>query len=230
MAIRPLHITPSILSADFRALEREVKDAEAAGADRIHCDVMDGMFVPNITFGPFVIEAVKKSVSIPLDVHLMIADPIRYVDSFCKAGSDTLTVHAEACPDLGAVLDTIGEHGVRRGVTVNPDKPITLFTEFLSRIDQVLIMTVYAGFGGQKFIADMLPKIKAVYDCTVGKGFDIDIQVDGGIDASTAGVCAAHGANVLVAGSYIFGSDNYRDRIATLRSIASAQALKEGGE
>lgn len=217
---RPVSITPSILSADFRVLEREVKDAEAAGADRIHCDVMDGMFVPNITFGPLVVEAVKKCVTIPLDVHLMIHEPGRYIDAFCRAGSDVVTVHAEACDDVRGVIDAIRSHGVRAGVCVNPDKPVSLFTQHLDRIDQILIMTVYAGFGGQAFMPDMLAKIREVRDRCVVASCSPDIQVDGGIDNLTAGPCVEHGANVLVAGSYIFASGNYRERIEALRHAA----------
>ena len=220
MTIKKIEITPSILSADFRKLEREVKDVEAAGADRIHCDVMDGHFVPNLTFGPMVVEAVKRCVSIPLDVHLMISEPVRYVDSFCSAGADILTVHAEACADFGATISAIKNNDVRVGVTVNPDLSIDLFLPELSRIDQVLIMTVYAGFGGQKFIDGMLDKIKAVSDAEKSRGLTIDIQVDGGINKETAGLCAAAGANVFVAGNYIFSSGNYGDMIDNIRRNA----------
>jgi ribulose-phosphate 3-epimerase len=218
---RPVIVAPSILSADFRALEREVKAAQDAGADRIHCDAMDGHFVPNITFGPMVIEAVKKSVAIPLDVHLMIADPDRYVDAFCDAGADILLVHAEACKDLDATLGRIRARNVKPGVAVDPDKPVDLFLPRLAAIDQVLIMTVYAGFGGQAFIADSLPKIKLVADQAARLGLCIDIEVDGGINHDTARVCAQHGANIFVAGNYVFHSSDYQGRIKAIRDAAA---------
>jgi ribulose-phosphate 3-epimerase len=217
---RPIIVAPSILSADFRALEREVKAAQDAGADRIHCDVMDGHFVPNITFGPMVIEAVRKSVSIPLDVHLMIADPARYIDAFCDAGADILLVHAEACADLGATLGRIRARNVKPGVAVDPDKPIDLFLPHLAAIDQALIMTVHAGFGGQAFIAESLPKIKAVADEASRLGLVLDIEVDGGINHDTARACAQHGANIFVAGNYVFHADDYRGRIKAIRDAA----------
>jgi ribulose-phosphate 3-epimerase len=222
MAPRSICIAPSILSADFRCLEKEVKDAEAAGADRIHCDVMDGHFVPNLTFGPVVIEAVKKCVSIPLDVHLMIANPEKYIAAYCDAGADILTVHAEVCPDLPAVLAAIRKRGVRAGASVNPDKDVALLLPHLRDMDQALVMTVYAGFGGQKFMSDMLPKVKAIADEVRTFGLDLDIQVDGGITHQTAGPCAENGANVFVAGSYVFGAgpSNYKERIGAVRSAA----------
>ncbi|MFP4242215.1 MAG: ribulose-phosphate 3-epimerase [Chitinispirillaceae bacterium] len=215
-----MEIAPSILSADFRCLEREVKAAQDAGADRIHCDVMDGHFVPNLTFGPMVVEAVKKCVSIPLDVHLMISDPAKYAPQFCSAGADVLTFHAEAVTDLNALLGDIRSRGVKAGVAVNPDKPLDLFIHELENMDQVLIMTVYAGFGGQKFIQDMMGKVKDVYNTAQEKALNLDIQVDGGVNGETAIQCALNGANVLVAGSYVFGSDDYRERIAAVREAA----------
>jgi ribulose-phosphate 3-epimerase len=222
MAPRPISIAPSILSADFRCLEKEVKDAEAAGADRIHCDVMDGHFVPNLTFGPVLIEAVKRCISIPLDVHLMIANPQKYIAAYCDAGADFLTVHAEVCPDLPAVLADIRSHRVRAGASVNPDKGVDLLVPHLREMDQALIMTVFAGFGGQKFIGDMLPRIKAVADKARTSGLPLDIQVDGGINEETAKQCAENGANVFVAGSYVFGAGpkKYKERIGALRSAA----------
>ena len=217
---RSILISPSILSADFRHLEREVKDAEQAGADLIHCDVMDGCFVPNITFGPLIVEAVKKCVSVPLDVHLMIVEPQKYIDAFCNAGADILGFHAEASHDVGADVAAIQAHGVRPSVTVNPDKPIELFLPHLEQIEQVLIMTVYAGFGGQAFIPEMLDKIAAVRKAADRLGTNVDIEVDGGIDHKSAGACSRAGANVFVAGSYVFGGDNYAERISAIRTAA----------
>jgi ribulose-phosphate 3-epimerase len=213
-------VAPSILSADFRFLEREVKAAQDAGADLIHCDVMDGRFVPNITFGPMVVEAVRKCVAVPLDVHLMIADPLKYADAFCDAGADILTFHAEAVGGLGevkAVIDKIKSRGVKAGVAVNPDKPISLFIETLSTIDMVLIMSVYAGFGGQKFIPDVMDKVRVLKKMSIEKGIDIDIEVDGGINEETAKACVDAGANILVAGNYVFSSSDYADRIQRIR-------------
>lgn len=224
-----IKIAPSILSADFRHLEREVKDAEQAGADYIHCDVMDGSFVPNITFGPLVVEAVRKCVSIPLDVHLMIVNPGNYIDAFCNAGSSILTFHAEASSDIAGDLEKIGAHGVGRGVTVNPDKPADLFLPHLESIDQVLIMTVYAGFGGQAFIPEMLDKIRETRTQADKRRPSLDIEVDGGVNHDTAAQCAAAGANVLVAGSYIFGAEDYRDRIEALRTGARKGLEANGG-
>jgi len=216
-------VSPSILSADFRILEREVKAAQDAGADLIHCDVMDGHFVPNLTFGPLVVEAVKKCVSIPLDVHLMISDPAKYAPAFCDAGADILAFHAEAVDGIEAVrslLDSIRSRGVHPGIAVNPDKSTDLFIDALDKADQVVIMSVYAGFGGQKFIPDVMEKVTTVRKAATARGLDIDIEVDGGVNAETAATCAAAGANVLVAGSYVFCSDDYATRIKSVRESA----------
>ena len=229
--MKKIEVDPSILSADFRALEREVKAAQDAGADRIHCDVMDGHFVPNLTFGPFVVEAVKKCVSIPLDVHLMISEPGRYAGAFCDAGADVLAFHAEAVDGIGAVralLDEIRGRGARPGVAVNPDKPVELFMDELGAADQVVIMSVYAGFGGQKFIPDAMDKVRAVRRAAVARGLEIDIEVDGGVNGETAAVCAAAGANVLVAGSYVFGGGDYAGRIRAVREAAEKSYREVG--
>lgn len=220
MNSRKIEIAPSILSADFRQLEREVKTAQDCGADRIHCDVMDGHFVPNISFGPLVVEAVKKCVSIPLDVHLMISDPHKYINQFCDAGADILTVHAESDSELPEVISQIKKNRVKVGVTVNPDKPLELFLKYLDQIDQVLIMTVYAGFGGQKFIEDMLKKINTVSIEIAKQNHIIDLQVDGGINDQSAALCAQNGANVFVAGSYIFNAPDYRIPIGAIKNAA----------
>ncbi|MDR3012230.1 MAG: ribulose-phosphate 3-epimerase [Chitinispirillales bacterium] len=218
--MKKILVAPSILSADFRSLEREVKAAEDAGADMIHCDVMDGHFVPNLTFGPFVVEAVKKCVSIPLDVHLMISNPGKYIGNFCDAGADILSFHAEAVAEEAerrTLLESIRARGVRSGIAVNPDIPVDLFIGVLDAVDMAVIMSVYAGFGGQKFIPDVLEKVRAIRQAADKRGPDIDIQVDGGVNGETAALCAAAGANVLVAGSYVFCSDNYADRISAVR-------------
>jgi ribulose-phosphate 3-epimerase len=222
MSERKILIAPSILSADFRILEKEVKAVEDAGADMIHCDVMDGRFVPNITIGPLVVEAVRKSVSIPLDVHLMIVEPQKYTSSFRDAGADIITVHAEACDDMSSVIGQIRESGARVGITVNPDKPVELLLPYLQQIDQVLIMTVFAGFGGQKFMKDMMPKVRAVFEEAKRISHPLDIEVDGGINGETAGTCAKNGANVFVAGNYVFRGKIYSEAITAVRSAAAA--------
>jgi ribulose-phosphate 3-epimerase len=215
-----VRVAPSILSADFRFLEREVKAAQDAGADMIHCDVMDGSFVPNISFGPMVVAAVRKCVSVPLDVHLMIADPARYAGAFCDAGADILSFHAEAlggADEVRAVIAQIKARGVKAGVAVNHDKPVSLFTESLKDIDMAVIMSVYAGLGGQKFIPDALQKVSALRKLSTEMGINPDIEIDGGINEETAKACIEAGANVLVAGSYVFGGSDYRDRIRRVR-------------
>jgi ribulose-phosphate 3-epimerase len=215
-----IRVAPSILSADFRFLEREAKAAQDAGADLIHCDVMDGLFVPNISFGPLVVAAVRKCVTVPLDVHLMLADPGKYVDAFCDAGADIVSFHAEAVGGLGEVRAIAGQiraRGAKAGVAVNPDKPVSLFAEALREFDMALVMSVYAGFGGQKFIPDALEKIRALRRLSTEMGINPDIEVDGGINEETAKLCVEAGANVLVAGSYVFGGADYGDRIRRVR-------------
>lgn len=215
-----IEIAPSIFSADFRCIEKEVKAVEDAGADRIHCDVMDGHFVPNLTFGPILIEAVKKCTDLPLDVHLMISNPDKYIDDYCNAGAGILIVHAETCENLGETLGKIRSKGVRAAVTVNPDKPIELFLDYLDLVDQVLIMSVFAGFSGQKFITETMEKVRIISQRAAAKPQKIDIEVDGGINDKTAEIALTSGANVLVAGSYVFGSTNHKERIEKLRGAA----------
>ena len=226
MSTAHIEVSPSILSANFTCLEREVKAVQDAGADSIHCDVMDGHFVPNISFGPFVVAAVRRCVTIPLDVHLMIASPAKYVDDFCSAGASTLTVHAEACDDLPSVLAKIRGNGVRAGVAVNPDKPVSLFLDHLDKIDQAVIMTVYAGFGGQKFMSEPLEKISELRREALRRTLSLDIEVDGGINDKTVVECVKRGANVFVAGSYVFNNPDYAERISALRAAAQ-QASRE---
>ncbi len=210
-------IAPSILSADFGALKDDILRVEAAGADWIHCDIMDGHFVPNISYGPMIVEQVNRMTDLPLDVHLMITEPTRYLEQFAKAGADIITVHADACEDLEAAIDKIHNLGCKAGVAVNPDKDISLFLPLLEKIDMVLIMSVYAGFGGQSFISDVMSKVSEVAQLVKEKSLNIDIQVDGGVNSETAVVCREAGANSLVAGSYVFGGEDYRERIDSLR-------------
>jgi len=203
---RPIKIAPSILSADFSRLGQQVAEVEAAGADYIHVDVMDGHFVPNITIGPVVVEAVRRATRLPLDVHLMIESPDRYVADFCAAGADNLTVHVETCPHLHRTVRQIKELGCRAGVTLNPSTPVVSLEEILPYVDLVLVMTVNPGFGGQVFIENMLPKIRRVRAMLDELGSQAELEVDGGIGPETAPWVVQAGAEVLVVGAAIFGS------------------------
>jgi len=203
---RRIKISPSILSADFSRLGEQVTAAEAAGADYIHVDVMDGHFVPNITIGPLVVRGVRRATSLPLDVHLMIESPERYVAEFCDAGANGLTVHVETCPHLHRTVQQIKELGCWAGVTLNPSTPVTSLEEILPYVDLVLVMTVNPGFGGQSFIETMLAKIQRIRRMLDELGSHADLEVDGGIDPHTTPRVVRAGANVLVAGNAIFGS------------------------
>ena len=210
-------VAPSILSADFAHLQDDITKIEKAGADWIHCDIMDGHFVPNISYGPMIVKQVSKMTALPLDVHLMITDPIRYVEEFAKAGAEYITVHANACEDLEATIDKIHSLGCKVGVAVNPDFDIELFTPFIEKIELTLIMSVFAGFGGQKFIPDVMRKVETLKTIRDEKALDFLIEVDGGVNGETAKICKNAGADVLVAGSYLFGSENYEERVKSLR-------------
>ena len=212
-----IKIAPSILSADFSKLGEEIKAVEDAGADWIHVDVMDGHFVPNITIGPPVIESIRKVTSLPLDVHLMIENADHYVKSFSDAGADILTVQVEACPHLNRTVQIIKEHKVRAGVVLNPATPLSSLEEILHELDMVLLMTVNPGFGGQTFIPSMLGKISNLNDIMSNYEDDIELQVDGGVKPDNAGEIKEAGATVLVAGSSIFNSKNYKKAIKSLR-------------
>ena len=212
-------IAPSILSADFARLADEISAAEHAGGDVIHVDVMDGHFVPNITIGPLVVAAIKKITQLPLDVHLMIDHPERYVRDFVEAGADSLSVHPESTPHLHRVLQQIRSYGVEAGVVLNPATPVSVLEYTLDLVNVVLVMTVNPGFGGQKFIPEMLGKIRQVRNLLENKGKDAWISVDGGINTLTAPQVVAYGANSLVAGSAIFASpDGVAAAILQLRS------------
>ena len=210
-------IAPSILSADFSRLGDEIKAVEDAGADWIHVDVMDGHFVPNITIGPPVIESIRKVTKLPLDVHLMIEHADCYVKSFAEAGADLLTVHVEACPHLNRTLQTIRELNVRAGVVLNPATPLSSLEEVLHEIDMVLLMSVNPGFSGQSFIPSVLDKASNLRDIMSHYEDEIEMQVDGGVRVDNAGKIKEAGASVLVAGSAIFNSKDYKKTIQQLR-------------
>jgi ribulose-phosphate 3-epimerase len=210
-------ISPSLLSADFGRLAEEVRAAEEAGGDRIHVDVMDGRFVPNITIGPVVVRAIAKSARTPLDVHLMIVEPERYIEEFARAGATTIWVHAEACVHLHRTIQQIRALGKRPGVSLNPHTPIDVLQVVLPDLASVLLMTVNPGFGGQAFIPAVVPKIRALRQQIDRLGLQVDIAVDGGIAPDTAAVVTEAGADVLVAGAAVFGTRDYREAIAVLR-------------
>jgi ribulose-phosphate 3-epimerase len=212
-------IAPSILSADFSRLGEEVKAVEKVGADWIHVDVMDGHFVPNITIGPLVVEAVKRATELPLDVHLMIEDPDRYLEDFAGAGSTLMTVQVEACVHLHRTIQAIKALDVKAGVALNPATPVSTIEWILEDVDLVLIMSVNPGFGGQKFIPQALQKISALKPIIQAKNPNVVIEVDGGINQETIRSAAEAGADVFVAGSAIFGSSDYGKTVGKLRSL-----------
>ncbi|ANU10513.1 ribulose-phosphate 3-epimerase [Planococcus antarcticus DSM 14505] len=216
-----IKIAPSILAADFAKLGEEVLEVEKAGADWIHIDVMDGHFVPNISFGSVVLNAIRPLTKLPMDVHLMIENPDRYIEEFAKAGADFITVHVEACPHLHRTIQLIRSLGVKPGVVLNPHTPIETIQHILEDIDLVLFMTVNPGFGGQKFIHSVVPKVKQLSDMIKEKGLSIEIEIDGGINEETIGACAQAGATIFVAGSAIYSK---KDRVEAL------QAIKKAGE
>lgn len=215
-------ISPSILASDFANLEREVCAIAKGGADLVHVDVMDGHFVPNITIGVPVVQALKKISPIPLDVHLMISDPLAFVPAFAKAGSDIITFHLECECDVQKTIDTIRQNGAKVGVSLKPNTAAEAVLPFLDQVDMVLVMTVEPGFGGQSFMPDMLPKVSAIHQRILKIGRNVDIQVDGGIDPTTAPLVAKAGANVLVAGSAVFRYENYAEPIFAIRKAAEA--------
>jgi ribulose-phosphate 3-epimerase len=210
-------IAPSILSADFTRLGDEVKEVERAGADYIHIDVMDGHFVPNITIGPLIVEAVRRVTRMPLDVHLMISNPDQYVGDFIKAGADFITVHAEAVNHLHRSVQLIRKEGAKTGVSLNPATQLEVLEYILDDLDMVLLMTVNPGFGGQDFIPEVLPKIERLKEMIEIRGLNTEIEVDGGINPDTINSVSSAGADIFVAGSAIFKSESYADTIKIMK-------------
>lgn len=214
-------VSPSILSADFVNLERDIHHLEKSGADYVHVDIMDGLFVPNISIGIPVVAALRKVTDLPLDVHLMIDRPIRYVDEFCKAGADILTIHHEADTVENNIkaLKRIRENGVKPAISLKPGTGAEALEPYWGLIDMVLIMTVEPGFGGQSFMTDMMPKLKAVREVIDAKYPEMELEVDGGVNTSTGATCVENGANVLVAGSALFKAADTAEFISTLQAL-----------
>ena len=216
-------IAPSFLSADFRVLEREVRAVEAAGVEYIHLDIMDGHFVPNLTFGPIVVDAVRKLTDLTLDVHLMITDPGKYLQPFADSGADILTVHVEIDADLKALLGQIHAAGMRSGASVKPATPVETLFPLLPSLDLALVMSVEPGFGGQSFMPESLPKVRALKAEIARQETGTEIEIDGGIGTGNAGEAAAAGAEVLVAGSSAFRDGKVTENVAELRQAAEGK-------
>lgn len=212
-----IKIAPSILSADFANLQKDIQDVEQGGADYIHIDVMDGHFVPNITIGPLVVEAIRPITKLPLDVHLMIENPDTYIPAFAKAGADIISVHVEASRHLHRTVQLIKAEGVKAGVVINPATPVESIVPILKDVDLVLLMTVNPGFGGQAFIKDVLPKISQVRSLITERGLSVEVEVDGGVNPETAALCVDAGADVLVAGSAIYQQTDRKEAISSIR-------------
>ncbi|MCP3739048.1 ribulose-phosphate 3-epimerase [Rossellomorea sp. BNER] len=213
-------IAPSILSADFAHLARDIQEVVEGGADYIHVDIMDGHFVPNITMGPMIVEAIRPVTELPLDVHLMIENPERYIEAFAKSGADIITVHVETCPHLHRTIQQIKALGVKAGVVLNPATPAEMVRPIIDELDMVLLMTVNPGFGGQSFIENVLPKIATIREWANKLNPSLEIEVDGGINPENAQKCAKSGADVFVAGSAIYNQKDRKQAIQEIRNAA----------
>lgn len=210
-------VSASLLSADFSRLGEDIKKAEACGADWLHYDVMDGVFVPSISFGEPVLKCINGNTDLPFDVHLMIVDPIRYIDRYAELGADCITFHCEACDDPAAVIDKIHSAGCKAGIAIKPGSPVSDIAQYIDSVEMILVMTVEPGFGGQAFMENTLEKIAQARELANKTGKEINVQVDGGINDETARLVIENGANVLVSGSYLFAAEDMAQRIRGLR-------------